>query len=55
MMLRHSEDAQRFLTRKEKKHGKPRAMTMLARKIARAVYHMLKRREAFDAVTFFAN
>ena len=30
-------------------------MTMLARKIARAVYHMLKRKEAFDAVKFFAN
>ncbi len=55
MMLRHCEAAQRFLARKEKKHGKARAMTMLARKIARAVYQMLKRKEAFDAVKFFAN
>jgi hypothetical protein len=55
MMLRHCEDAQLFLARKEKKHGKARAMTMLARKIARAVYQMLKRKEAFDAVKFFAN
>ena len=55
MMLRHSEDAQRFLARKEKKHGKARAMTMLARKIARAVYYMWKRKEAFDAVKFLAN
>jgi transposase len=55
MMLRHSDNAQRFLARKEKKHGKARAMTMLARKIARAVYHMLMRKEAFDAVKFFAN
>ena len=30
-------------------------MTMLARKIARTVYHMLKRKEAFDAVKFFAS
>lgn len=55
MMLRHSEDAQRFLARKEKKHGKARAMTTLARKIARTVYQMLKRKEAFDAVKFFAS
>ena len=55
MMLRYSEDAQQFLARKEKKHGKARAMTMLARKIARTVYYMLKRKEAFDAVKFFAS
>ena len=55
MMLRHSEDAQAFFKRKEKNRGKARAMTMLARKIARAVFHMLKRREAFDAVKFFAS
>ena len=30
-------------------------MTMLARKIARAVYFMLKRKEVFDAVKFFAS
>ena len=30
-------------------------MTMLARKIARTVYHMLKQKEAFDAVKFFAS
>jgi transposase len=53
-MLRHSEDAKAFLKRKEKKYGKARAMTMLARKIARAVYQILKRKEPFDAVKFFA-
>ena len=55
MMLRYCEDAKRFLARKEKKYGKARAMTMLARKIARTVYQMLKRKEAFDAVKFFAS
>jgi hypothetical protein len=30
-------------------------MTMLARMIARAVYQLLKRKEAFDAVKFLAN
>lgn len=53
-MLRYSDDAKAFLKRKEKKYGKCRAMTMLARKIARAVYQMLKRNESFDAVKFFA-
>ena len=54
-MLRYSEDAKALVKRKEKKYGKSRAMTMLARKIARAVYQMLKRKEPFDAVKFFAN
>ena len=53
-MLRYSEDAKAFLKRKEKRYGKCRAMTMLARKIARAVYQMLKHKEPFDAVKFFA-
>ncbi len=55
MMMRHCENAQQFVARKEKKYGKGRAMTMLSRKIARAVYQMLKRKEAFDAMKFFAN
>jgi transposase len=54
-MLRNSEEAKAFLKRKEKKYGKARAMTLLARKIARAVYQMLKRKEPFDAVKFFAS
>jgi transposase len=54
-MLRYSDEAKAFLKRKEKKHGKSRAMMMLGRKIARAVYFMLKRKEPFDAVTFFAS
>ena len=54
-MLRYSDDAKAFLKRKEKKYGKPRAMTTLSRKIARAVYHMLKRKEPFDELRFFAS
>jgi hypothetical protein len=53
-MLGNSEDAKAFLKRKEKKYGKARTMMMLARKIARAVYQMLKRKQSFDAVMFFA-
>jgi transposase len=54
-MLRYSDEAKTLVNRKEKKYGKARAMTMLARKIARAVYQMLKRKEPFDAVKFFAS
>jgi hypothetical protein len=33
--------------------GKIRALTILAQKLARAVYYMLKRKVAFDTETFF--
>jgi transposase len=54
-MLRYSDDAKAFLKRKEKKYGKARAMSIMARKIARAVYQMLKRNESFDAMKFFSS
>ena len=54
-MLRYSDQAKAFVKRKEKKYGKSRAMTMLARKIARAVYYMLKQKEPFNPVKFFAS
>jgi transposase len=53
-MLRNCDDAKAFVKRKERKYGKARSMAILARKIARAVYQMLKRKEPFDAVKFFA-
>ena len=54
-MLRYSDEAKAFLKRKEKTYGKSRAMTTIARKIARAVYCMLKRKEPLDAAKFFAS
>ena len=54
-MLRCGEGAQQFVTRKARKYGKSRAMTLLARKIARAVYYMLKQKEPFDELRFFAS
>ena len=41
-----------FLTRLEKKHSKGKALTILAHKLARAIYYMLKRQTAFDVDTF---
>jgi hypothetical protein len=40
------------LAKLEKKHGKGKALTILAHKLARAVYYMLKRERAFDMNTF---
>jgi transposase len=44
---------QAYLAREEKKHGKAKALTALAHELARAVYHMLLRQEAFDMKRFF--
>lgn len=36
----------------EHKHGKAKALTVLAHKLGRAVYHMLTREQAFDLNRF---
>jgi len=50
--LRNNPQGQAYLARLEKKHGKAKALTALAHKLARAVYHMLRRKEAFDMKRF---
>src|SRR5262245_3563090 len=52
LFLRNNPQGQQYLTRLEKKHGKGKALTVLAHKLARAVYHMLKRQMAFDMQRF---
>jgi transposase len=52
LFLRNNPNGQKYLTRLEKKHGKGKALTVLAHKLARAVYHMLKRQTAFDMQRF---
>jgi transposase len=52
LMLREVPQAARFVARKEKKHGKAKAISILAAKLGRAVYWMLRRKEAFDAQKF---
>jgi hypothetical protein len=42
---------QKYLARLEKHHGKGKALTVLAPKLARAVYYMCKRETAFDMRT----
>ncbi len=50
--LRNNPQGQAYLARLENKHGKAKALTALAHKLARAVYHMLQRKEAFDIQRF---
>jgi transposase len=52
LFLRDNPAGQKVLTRLEKKHGQGKALTVLAQKLARAIYYMLTRQRAFDMQTF---
>ena len=54
LCLRKNPPAQRYVARLAQKHGKGKALTILAHKLARAVYHMLRREQAFEAAKFFS-
>jgi transposase len=53
LCLRKNPVAQRYVARLAHKHGKGKALTILAHKLARAVYYMLHRGQAFEATKFF--
>ena len=55
LLVRASERAKTWLARREKKHGKKRALGALAARLGRAVYHLLRKGEAFDEGRFFAS
>jgi transposase len=52
LMLREVPAAKGFVARLEKKHGKAKALSILAARLGRTVYWMLKRKEAFDEKRF---
>jgi len=52
LFLRDNPAGQKYLARLEKKHGQGKAFTVLAQKLARAVYYMLTRDTVFDMTTF---
>jgi transposase len=54
LLLRSCPEAKTWLARRAKKHGKPRALGALAARVGRAVYHLLRKKEAFDGKRFFA-
>jgi transposase len=53
LFLRDNPEGQKFLATVEKKHGKGKALSILAHKLARAVYDMLTRKIAFDMKRVF--
>lgn len=52
LFLRKNPEAQAGLEKKANQHNKARALTILAHKIGRAVYFMLKRKTVFDQEKF---
>ena len=54
LLLRNNPAGQKYLARLATKHGKGKALTVLAHKLARAVYDMLRRDTAFDLDKFFS-
>ena len=52
--LRHTRDGKRIVARLEKRHGKGKALSILAHKIGRAIYYMLSRGTVFSREKFVA-
>ena len=53
LSLRCNPAAKDYMNKLAKRHGKGKAISILAHKIGRTVYYMLKRKEPFDAERFF--
>ena len=52
LFLKGNEQGRRYLDRLTNKHGKGKALSILAHKLGRAVYFMLKNKKPFDQNTF---
>lgn len=52
LFLRGNPEGMGYKKRLERKHGKAKALSILAHKLGRAVYFMLKRKQAFDMKKF---
>ena len=55
LFLRQNPEAKRYLDKLTSKHGKAKALSILAQRLGRAVYYMLKRDKAFDMKKFFSS
>ncbi len=55
LFLRQNAQAKRYLDKLTSKHGKAKALSILAQRLGRAVYYMLKRNQAFDMKKFFSS
>jgi len=54
LFLRCSERARAWKQKQEKKRGPAKALAILAAKLGRAVFHMLRKKEAFDEERFWS-
>ena len=54
LFLRGNPAGQRYLSRLARKHGKGKALSILAHKIGRTVYYVMSRRRNFDMNKFLA-
>ena len=54
LLVQHSERAKRWKQRQGAQRGNGKALAILAARLARAVYHMLRKGEAFDEDRFWA-
>jgi len=54
LFLRGNPDAQKAIARLASKHGKGKALSILAHRLGRAVYVMLRKRQPFDRERFMA-
>jgi hypothetical protein len=52
LFVQQSQQGKAYFAKLEQKHGKAKALTVLAHKLGRAVYYMLTRRQAFDLQRF---
>ena len=52
LLMRECTEAQTYVARLQKKHGKKKALSILASRIGRVVYQMLRRGEAFELKRF---
>jgi transposase len=54
LFLARNDKGKQLLARLTRRHGKGKALSILAHKLGRAAYHMLQRRTAFDMTKFLA-
>ena len=54
LFLRNNPEGQRYLRRVAGRHGKSKALSILAAKLSRTVYFMLRKDRAFDMQRFLA-
>jgi transposase len=52
LFLRQNKSGQDYFAKLERQHGKGKALTVLAQKLARAVYYLLTREQAFSLKRF---